>query len=132
MGGERTELVVPQAQVEETLARIWGQVLGVEQVGINDNFFALGGDSILSIQIGTRAAQVGLRLTPKLLFQHQTIAELAAVVEIIPEVTNEQGLVTGDMPLLPMQRWFFAQQQPQMQHWNKAVLVRSTLLTWIS
>ena len=62
------------------LADVWKNLLNLERVGINDNFFELGGDSILSIQIIARAAQAGLRLTPKQLFQHQTIAELAGVL----------------------------------------------------
>ena len=51
--------------------------MGVERVGVGDNFFELGGDSILSIQVVARAKQAGLHLTPRQVFQHQTIAELA-------------------------------------------------------
>ena len=56
-------------------------MLGLPRAGSasDDNFFALGGDSILSIQVVARADQAGLRLTPRQLFQHQTVAELAAV-----------------------------------------------------
>ncbi|MGB8509561.1 MAG: amino acid adenylation domain-containing protein, partial [Pyrinomonadaceae bacterium] len=73
------DYVAPMTPVEEVLVQVWSQVLRVERVGIHDNFFELGGDSILSIQIIARAAQRGLRLSPKLLFQHQTVAQLAAV-----------------------------------------------------
>ena len=69
--------VAPRNAIEETLAEIWQQVLGVKQVGIHDGFFELGGDSILSIQIVARANQAGLKLAPKLIFRHQTIAELS-------------------------------------------------------
>lgn len=71
----------PTSAGEQALAQIWSALLGVEQVGIHDNFFALGGDSILSIQVVARARQAGILITPKLLFQHQTIAGLAAVAE---------------------------------------------------
>ncbi|HEY7492545.1 MAG TPA: amino acid adenylation domain-containing protein, partial [Candidatus Tectomicrobia bacterium] len=64
--------VAPTTPTEATLASIWAAVLGLERVGVKDNFFTLGGDSILSIQIIARAHQAGLRLTPKQLFQHQT------------------------------------------------------------
>src|SRR5207253_8520404 len=64
----------PRTRVEEQLARIWAEVLGVERVGIHDNFFMLGGDSILSIQVIARAHQAGLQLTPGQMFQHQTLA----------------------------------------------------------
>jgi amino acid adenylation domain-containing protein len=71
--------VAPRTPQEQTLAGIWMQVLHLDQVGVYDNFFELGGDSIRSIQIIAKANQAGLRLTPQDLFQHQTIAELAAV-----------------------------------------------------
>jgi amino acid adenylation domain-containing protein len=71
--------VAPRTDAEATLAGIWAQLLRVERVGVDDNFFELGGDSILSIQIVARANQAGLRLTPAQLFEHQTVAMLAAV-----------------------------------------------------
>jgi amino acid adenylation domain-containing protein/non-ribosomal peptide synthase protein (TIGR01720 family) len=109
--------------VEEKLAMIWCQVLGVKPVGVNDNFFALGGDSILSIQIIARANQAGLRLTPKQLFQHQTVAELAKVAYTAPAFQAEQGAITGKVHLTPIQHWFFEQQLPDPHHWNMAVLL---------
>ncbi|MFM7150713.1 MAG: amino acid adenylation domain-containing protein, partial [Gemmataceae bacterium] len=69
--------VSPRTPTERTLARIWCQVLGLESVGIHDNFFDLGGASIQTVELASRAAEEGLALTPELLFQYQTIAELA-------------------------------------------------------
>ncbi len=69
--------VAPRTAAEETLAAIWARILGVAQVGIHDNFFELGGDSIISIQVIAQAVQAGLRLAPKDLFLHPTVAELA-------------------------------------------------------
>ncbi len=66
----------PRTETEQILADIWSEVLGIKPVGVNDNFFEMGGDSILSIQIVVRAKEAGIYLTPKQLFQHQTIAEL--------------------------------------------------------
>ncbi|HEY0735729.1 MAG TPA: amino acid adenylation domain-containing protein, partial [Herpetosiphonaceae bacterium] len=119
----------PQTATEIQLAAIWASVLRREQVGIHDNFFALGGDSILSIQIIARANQAGLRLTPRQLFQHQTVASLAAVAGTASEQTAEQGLVTGPVPLTPIQHYFFAQDLPDPHHYNQAMLfeVRSPL-----
>lgn len=111
--------------VEKILTDIWQRVLRVEQIGIHDNFFERGGDSILSIQIITKANQAGLRLTPKQLFDHPTIAELAAVAETDALVEFEQGMITGEMPLLPIQHWFFEQNLPEPQHWNMAVLLET-------
>jgi aryl carrier-like protein len=72
--------VGPRTPVERTLAEIWCQVLGLERVGIDDNFFRLGGDSIKTIQVVSRAKLAGLALSPRLLFQNQTIAAVAIAV----------------------------------------------------
>ena len=80
----RTDFVAARTPVEATLAEIWGDVLNVKTVGVNDNFFDLGGDSILGTLILARAARAGLKLSPALLFEHQTIAELASVVASQP------------------------------------------------
>jgi amino acid adenylation domain-containing protein/non-ribosomal peptide synthase protein (TIGR01720 family) len=114
--------VAPYTEVEKRLAEIWAGVLGLERVGVNDNFFELGGDSILTIQIVARANQSGLRLTPKDLFQHQTIAGLAAVAGTgrrTPEA--EQGCVHGSVPLTPIQCWFFEQNLSDVHHYNQAL-----------
>ena len=117
-------VVAPRDENEALLARLWAEVLGRSQVGIHDNFFELGGDSILGIQIISRAHQEGLQLTPQQLFQHQTIAELAAVAESGPAVEAEQGVVTGEAPLTPYQAWFFDDLRPDdPEHWNIALML---------
>ncbi len=117
------EYVPPKTPEEKILAEIWSQVLGVKQVGIHDNFFELGGDSILSIQIIARANQAGLQLTPKQIFEHQTIAELATVAGKGPAIEAEQGIVTGELPLTPIQHWFFEQELPDPHHFNQSILL---------
>ncbi len=78
LGQESTRgWTAPRTATETKLAAVWAEVLGVERVGVHDNFFELGGDSILSLQVVSRAKTHGLPLTPRHLFQHQTIAELA-------------------------------------------------------
>ncbi|MBG1270576.1 non-ribosomal peptide synthetase, partial [Nostoc sp. WHI] len=115
--------VAARTPIEQMLADIWADVLGVKQVGIHDNFFELGGDSILSLQIVARANQAGIQLTPKLLFGNQTIAQLAIVSGTIQKIQAEQGLVTGALPLTPIQHWFFEQNLPQPHHYNQSVLL---------
>ncbi|MFJ3928429.1 amino acid adenylation domain-containing protein, partial [Streptomyces sp. NPDC090022] len=106
-----TPYTAPRDATEEALAEVWSEVLGVEKVGVHDNFFDLGGDSILSIQVISRARQAGLKLSSKLLFVHQTVAELAAVVEHTAAAAEADGetpaAVTGAVELTPIQRWFF-------------------------
>ena len=89
-------------------------MLGLERVGVFDNFFELGGDSILSIQVIVRAHEQGIQLTPRQLFQNQTVAGLAAVAGAALRVEAEQGLVTGRFPLTPWQRRFFEQGEPDL------------------
>ncbi len=122
-GELEVSFVGPRTPIEETLAQIWAEVLRLEQVGIHDNFFELGGDSILSIQIISRAKQTGLHLTLKQLFAHQTIAELATVENIASVIHIEQGLVTGTLPLTPIQHYFFEQNLQQPHHFNQSFLL---------
>ncbi|RAL26258.1 amino acid adenylation domain-containing protein [Thermoflavimicrobium daqui] len=114
--------IAPRTEVEATLVRIWQDVLQIERIGIHDNFFSLGGDSILSIQIVSKAKQAGLSLTPKQIFEQQTIAELAQVVQQTTTTQAEQGLITGEVPLLPIQHWFFEQELPNPHHFNQAIM----------
>ncbi|MFJ6381175.1 non-ribosomal peptide synthase/polyketide synthase [Kitasatospora sp. NPDC092039] len=102
-GGERP----PGTDTERALAAIWREVLGVPDVHADDNYFALGGDSILGIQVVSAARRAGLALTPRHLFAHQTLAELAAAAERspLPVTAAEQGAVTGEAPLTPVQHW---------------------------
>ncbi|XXU81050.1 amino acid adenylation domain-containing protein [Sorangium sp. So ce1151] len=74
--------VAPTTEAERILAEVWAEVLHRAQVGVEDNFFELGGDSIVTLQVIARAAQRGLRLTPKLLFEHPTVAEAAAQLTV--------------------------------------------------
>ncbi|MET0624809.1 MAG: amino acid adenylation domain-containing protein [Pyrinomonadaceae bacterium] len=97
----------PRGPVEETLAGIWKEVLGLEEVGRDDNFFELGGDSIISIQIVARANRAGLRLDPRLIFEHPTVAQLAKNTTVGESAVAEQGEVAGPVPLTPIQHWFF-------------------------
>ncbi|MEM9271690.1 MAG: amino acid adenylation domain-containing protein, partial [Cyanobacteria bacterium P01_F01_bin.143] len=117
------QFVAPQTVVQKQLAEIWTEVLGVENIGINDNFFELGGDSILSLQVIYQANQKGLYLKPKQLFQHQTIARLAEVAGTTQKIQAEQGLVTGELELMPIQHYFLEQQQPEPQYYNQAILL---------
>ncbi|MFJ5534654.1 non-ribosomal peptide synthase/polyketide synthase [Streptomyces sp. NPDC093261] len=104
-GGDRS----PRTDAERTLAAIWSDVLGVPEVGTDDNYFALGGDSILGIQIVSAARRAGLALSPRHLFRHQTLAELAAAADDlpVPATEAEQGAVVGEVPLTPVQHWLF-------------------------
>ncbi|BAY50143.1 amino acid adenylation domain-containing protein (plasmid) [Scytonema sp. HK-05] len=118
-----TVLAPPRTESEEILAKIWREVLHLEQVSIHDNFFELGGDSILSIQIIFKAKQAGLQLTAKQIFEHLTIAELAAAANATQTAEAEQGHLSGLLPLTPIQHWFFEQNLPEPHHFNQSFLL---------
>ncbi|MFJ7147384.1 non-ribosomal peptide synthase/polyketide synthase [Streptomyces sp. NPDC100445] len=113
----------PRTEAERTLAAIWREVLGVPEVGADDNYFTLGGDSILGIQIVSAARRAGLALTPRHLFTHQTLAELAAAATEFhaAAVTAEQGPVVGDAPLTPVQHWLFDTLTGDPAHFSQTV-----------
>ncbi|WP_193197381.1 non-ribosomal peptide synthetase [Nostoc sp. MG11] len=120
---DSTGFVSPRTHAEKILVKIWQDVLRLKQVCIHDNFFELGGDSIIGIQIIARANQAKLKLTPKQLFQYQTIAELAAVAVTTTSKEAEQGLVKGIVPLTPIQHWFFERNLPEPHHFNQSFLL---------
>ncbi len=114
----------PQNVLEQQLAAIWQDLLKLPQVGIHDNFFELGGDSIISIQVVSRARQAGIRLSPKDLFQHQTVQRLARVAQVGGESQIDQQPVSGAALLLPIQRQFFEASIPERQHWNQSLMLK--------
>jgi amino acid adenylation domain-containing protein/non-ribosomal peptide synthase protein (TIGR01720 family) len=117
---------LPRNACERTLVEVWRQVLGLQRIGVHENFFELGGDSVLGTQVVARANQAGLRLTSRQLFERQTIAELAEVAAQpdAPAILAEQGVLSGDCPLAPIQAWFFAQPFAHPHHWNQSLLLK--------
>ncbi len=123
-GEERPEMqtvyAAPRTETETLLAGIWENVLRVDRVGIHDNFFDLGGDSIRAIQIVARARQLGMDVTPATFFEHQTVAELARASAPIramePEIEE-----AGDAPLTPIQHWYFEKGARPSSRWVQIV-----------
>ena len=110
----------PKGKEEEKLAEIWRLLLGVKKVGRNDNFFNLGGDSIISIQMVSRAKKVGLFFDIKQIFYTPTIAELVKN----SQKKNTQDIskryeASGKLKLLPIQQWFFKNFK-NYNHFNQA------------
>ncbi|MHA6779791.1 amino acid adenylation domain-containing protein [Pseudonocardia saturnea] len=95
----------PSTPRERVLATVFAAVLGLPRVGVDDDFFALGGDSILAMTLVGRVRAAGLRITPRQVFLHRGVAELA---EVAAEVgaegpTADDG--TGEVPLTPIMHW---------------------------
>ncbi len=112
----------PSTLVEEVLAGIYAQVLGLERVGVDDSFFDLGGDSILSMQVAARARAAGVLCRPRDVFVEQTVARLAQVATV---ATDENGVVdegVGPVEATPIIRWLQSVEGP-VEQFNQTVVV---------
>ncbi|WP_349307931.1 amino acid adenylation domain-containing protein [Streptomyces sp. H10-C2] len=97
---------LPESAAEETLARVFADVLGLPEVSTRDSFFDLGGDSIVSIQLVSRAREAGLLLTPRDVFEHRTVARLAAVAGAVADQEQEApDAGVGPVRLTPIVHW---------------------------
>ena len=94
----------PRTPQEDIICALFAELLGLDHVGIDDNFFELGGDSIVSIQLVSRARKAGLIITPREVFQHQTVEDLAAVARPAREASNLEvsGRTPSDVPLVAL------------------------------
>ncbi|BBU22097.1 non-ribosomal peptide synthetase [Mycobacterium xenopi] len=92
----------PRTETESAIARVFAEVLSVSEIGRFDDFFALGGDSILSVQVAARARGAGLPVSPRMVFENPTVQQLAAVVEIGAETPETAAPETGDTRFEPM------------------------------
>nr|WP_257791069.1 non-ribosomal peptide synthetase [Paenibacillus polymyxa] len=116
------DYVAARNEVERTLVSVWQSVLGIEHIGVLDNFFHLGGDSIKAIQVSSRLLQNGYKLEMRELFQYPTIAELNGRVQRVSRV-SDQGEVSGNVALTPIQHWFIEQQPSNPEHYNQALML---------
>ncbi|OQX23230.1 MAG: hypothetical protein BWK80_27065 [Desulfobacteraceae bacterium IS3] len=118
-----TEYIPPTGEMETILAEIWESVLG-KRVGIHDNYFSLGGDSIKAIQIVSRLRQKNLNLEVIDIFRYPTIAQLTEKVTASTRVID-QSPVSGQVPLTAIQEWFFKTFKGDYRHFNQAVILSS-------
>lgn len=111
----------PRNFIEEKLVEVWQEVLGVKKIGIRDNFFTLGGDSIKAIQVMIKLQEQGLKLMVKDLFEHPEISRLSGLVkESVSQI--DQGAVEGEVVLTPIQKWFFEKDMDR-NHFNQSFLL---------
>ncbi len=117
--------MAPVSEEEEVLLRLTQEILNRSEMGREDNYFSMGGDSIKAIQIASRLHEQGYRLEVKDIFLHQTVAELAAVLERVDGQASREA-VTGSGELGPAQRWFYdlVEGREGYRHFNQSVRLR--------
>lgn len=110
--------------MEDSLVAIWEEVLNVKPIHLDDNFFEIGGDSILSIQIIAKARKLGILIEPRELFDYQTIRQLVLLRDTKKESLSEaEVMVVGKVPLTPIQHWFFETHKNAPDNWNQGVRI---------
>jgi len=114
------EIVNPRDEVEEKLLSIWKEVLGTNDLGVFENFFAVGGDSIKALQIASRVHNIGLKLEVRHILKYVTIARIAKEVGQVEHISQEP--VIGELPLTPIQKRFFTQKSGNQNHYNQSVM----------
>ena len=121
------EYVPPRNVLEAALAEVWQEVLGLDRVGINDNFFDLGGDSIMSLQVVSRMKARGYDVRPRDIFEQDSLASLSLMVNECASVRIDQSPVSGSAPLTPIQRWFFDLGLKNVHHFNQALMFETAI-----
>ncbi|MGG4213315.1 amino acid adenylation domain-containing protein [Paenibacillus sp. FSL L8-0638] len=111
----------PRTDLEELLCLLMSEVLGVDQVGIYDNFYDLGGDSIKAIQLSAKLNFHNLKLSSHHLLKQPTIAQFGQSIQQIHR-KSDQGKILGNVPLTPIQHWFFTKKLTDKHHWNQSVM----------
>ena len=114
----------PRTPQEQLLCSLFAEVLGLERLGIDDSFFALGGDSIMSIQLVIRARRAGLAITARAVFQHQTVAALAAAASAVEQVSSTLAdIAEGGLPATPIMHWLMERGGP-IDRFHQAMLLQ--------
>nr|WP_302660082.1 non-ribosomal peptide synthetase [Rhodococcus sp. SGAir0479] len=124
----RNEFRAPGTETEKVLARLFGEVLGVDRVGVEDSFFALGGDSIMSIQLAARAKASGVVFSPRDVFECRSVARLAAVAALgngdSHRVLDElAGGGIGEVQLTPIMRWLLERAESGFGRFSQALML---------
>lgn len=120
--GENT-YIAPTNETEELLAKIWSDVLGIDDISIHDEFIEVGGDSLFSIRILARINKAGLNIAAEDFFEYPTIAGQAKAISKASENSYEKGSTKGTFGLIPIQHWLFERVSIDTQHWNQSVLL---------
>ncbi len=116
------EYKAPRNYIEEVLCKVWGEILGLKKIGVSDNFFEKGGDSIKAIQAAARMEKYSFSLEVKDIFQYQTIEEVSPRVKGNNKVIDNSTVI-GKAPLAPMQYWLLNHCTETIDHRNLSFIL---------
>ena len=128
-----TTLEPSRDATEALMCRIWSTTLKTD-VGIHDNFFHSGGDSIMSLRLVQEMSErLGSRITVQDIFEGKTIYGILRRLRKLPSrapvsIQAEQGALVGSVSTLPIQNWFFAKSLKRPSHWNQCFIIRTPAL----
>ncbi len=114
------DYVPPRNETESRLVKIWQKLFQKEKIGINDDFFALGGDSIKAIQAVSLLHEENLKIKVRDIFQYPTPAQLAKAAISSERMPAKQDMVVGDVPFTAITAWFFKEFTFDKHHFNHA------------
>ncbi|UNZ00503.1 amino acid adenylation domain-containing protein [Zhouia spongiae] len=121
----RTEYIAPRNELEKNLVLIWKEVLKRDNIGIQDNFYDLGGDSIKSIQVVSRLKNYGYTIKVEDILRNPVIEDLSKLAKVNSRVID-QSEVEGEVFLTPIQHSFFNDDAILTKHhYNQSVLLHS-------
>jgi amino acid adenylation domain-containing protein/non-ribosomal peptide synthase protein (TIGR01720 family) len=135
--GNSDNYLAPRNAMEQKIVALWAELLCIplEKIGIKDDFFKLGGDSILSMQLVSRLRQsLGLNISVKDIFAYKNIECLYDNVlckqqmDAGIEIKQEMGNLTGEVPLLPIQEYFFNLNLKNANHYNQGFIIKTPTL----
>ncbi|MCL1852195.1 MAG: amino acid adenylation domain-containing protein [Peptococcaceae bacterium] len=114
----------PQDREEKLVSRVFEEILSIENIGVNDSFFALGGDSIKAIRIVSRIREAGYNVSVHDIMEQRTAAAIATTLRLTSGDIGDQSAIAGVLPLTPIQQAFFTQQHTHPHHFNQALAIR--------
>jgi amino acid adenylation domain-containing protein/non-ribosomal peptide synthase protein (TIGR01720 family) len=122
----KKEIVKPINEVEANLLRLWRELLGIENISVDDNFFLLGGDSLLAMQLSSKIKDSGLNVVPRMIYTYPTISELAQHVSQAKSVDIQTGDIKNNFPLIPSHKRFFNDNFgiKNVNYYNASILVK--------
>jgi amino acid adenylation domain-containing protein/non-ribosomal peptide synthase protein (TIGR01720 family) len=123
-GEQDLKFEAPRNEAEHIVAAAWARVLGMSELSIHDNFFEVGGDSLLSIRILAQLGDNGLRITPEDFFRQPTIAGQAAHANTVVDEASPATVEDGLVPCTPIQHWFEERIGAAVAQWNQCRLYR--------